>query len=331
MPSRNHYVKHFNSFDFDRTSVFTSKFPVDLSHPDVRKSVQKDIPAYLDTVFLLRGGSIEEFSTEPRGKLSLHPAMTQAALQGVDGPESREVKDRHDTFHALTDGAALTTAQVQINREGGIVTDFSIAATDSAPNIPAVYELRGAINIPDADDVFEIAKTDDTKEDWSMLVDSDIAQDFVQALHEQRVGHPTEPVPIEAGLMRLLDTSSQIFHQQEMTIESTDGPDVSLSIKRRSRIEKGIMKVAAYSLIRREVEMLEDMEISSAFSLSYDRSKTPRYDADVAYLMRTYSDFPGHAERESHFERWSIHYRKNPERVYAGLAEAARRLTSFEV
>lgn len=322
---------HFNAIDFGNTSVFASRFPVDLRDKNIRKIVQRTIPAYLDTIFLLHP-SLEDFSTAPKkGRIPLMPTMTEVAIEKLEGDEKRKARGRQATLRALTDGALLSTVDGQITRENGAVRDFSIVAASAQNGDRAWYELRGVLNNEDeADDVREIAKSTESGEEWSIEADEDITRDFLRGIREQKSGTvPVEDLPIELSLMQLLDSSPQLYHQQATHESDQSTPGTHFTAERSNVISQGITRTVGYTAILKHVDLIGDIELNGSFVLSYDASTNPRYTAEMNYLIRALGETPSHEDRLAYFDQLSTYYRQNPDRVFMGLAQAAKELATL--
>ncbi len=319
---------HFNSVKFNDTSVFTSKFPVPLNNEHIRDVVKSQIPSQIDTLFTLRG-SQESFETVSRkGAIPLRPTSTQIVINSLLNHEKRIMRSRHFVLEALTDGTTLTTAHAQVDRDSGTMQDFSLAIAAMDNQKPVNFELRAVINNP-TENVYEVARLEDGHEVNSILIDEDAAQKFVHSLRELHNGQDIESTPLEASLLSLVDTSPDVEHLQHGVYDINGNANLTLSIERRSRIQKGIARTISYALLLQETSFNSQGETIRSFNLGYDDAKDQHYWSNLNYLIRAFDPKLTHDKRELIFGDFSVFFREHPEVLFDSLEAATTRLATL--
>ena len=323
---------HFTSLDFKEISVFSSAFPVDLSDSTTRKTVAKILPESLDGIFLAKGASATYETTRGKGALPLLPLSARIDLERDSTDDERKRVHEHTyILSSLTDDSPLTAAHVQLDVDAGTVGGFSVTSRNETRTDSPIYELRGYFanadrGESDEDSAFEVTKYTGDDQEWSYLVDEDMATQFVNALEERRTCRYSDG-NLQSQLFNLVDASKDITKTEAGTYNLNNHDSFVLSIERTQRIRAGLARSTAWSLIMRETTTAaEGMNAARTFTLNYDRSETPRYTAQLDYLVRDEYLQTTHKDRESDYEQMSITFRDNPNIIFAALAQAAAKL-----
>jgi hypothetical protein len=330
MPSKNtDSSPHFSSLSFGDTSTFSSRFPVNLQLEEIREVTDK-IDSEVDAIFMMHGCDEQFETTEKSGAIPLQPLSTRLAMETFDAdPAKRRImRSRHFTLNALTEGAELRTAHVQIGRESGEVKDFSLVVNGRTSTKDTVcYELRAVINDDSGENVYEIAQHTDDGEGDSILIDESAAKDFVHALRELRAAADLENPSLEAGLLSLIDESKSVSHIQTADYDVNGEANLTLSLERTARIVKGFHRTVTFSMLLQETSFNHLAETNRSFFLAYNGDNVAQpYEARLDYLVRAFDETLKHKEREAMFEKLSIFLRENPQILFQSLGEATSRL-----
>ncbi len=319
---------HFNSLQFNDTSVFSSKFPVLLENEHIRNIVTSQIPSQIDTIFVARGSN-ESFETVNKdGAIPLRPLSTQLAIESLAGHKKRIMRSRHFVLEALTDGADLKTAYVQVDRQSGTIQDLSLVIAALDGQKPVSFELRAVINSP-TENIYEIARHEDGEEVSSILIDEDAAQKFVHSLRESHGGQDIQDAPLEASLLSLVDASPDVEHFQSDLYDVDGNVNLTLSIERRSRLIEGIARTTSFALLLQETSFNSQGETIRSFNLGYDASKEQEYWADLNYLIRAFDADLTHEKRQLIFSKFSVFLREHPEVLFDSLVDAGNKLATL--
>lgn len=324
--------RHFKSLDFGKISVFSSAFPVDSSDPMIRKITQKKLPETLDDIFFLNGSSETKETTKDKGALPLIPESAYLDIQRNSSDAERKIIRGHSyIFSSLTDDSPLTAAHLQLDIESGAVRSFSVTSRNMERGNSPIYELRGYLDEDaeegsESDSVFEVTKYSDDKLEWSHLVDEEMATYFAHALEERRTCRLSEG-NLPSLLLGLADASKDITRTQVGNYRVRGHDSLALSVERTQRIQKGIVRAAAWSLVMKEVHAIDsDITATRTFSLWYDNAHSPHYKTQLDYLVNDELERTTHKERESDYEEMSMMFRNNPSVLFAALADAAAKL-----
>jgi len=330
MPLRNpDSCQHFHALDLQETSVFSSHFPVSLDQERIRDIIERQVPEEIDTIFMLHGDS-ESFETIGKeGAVPLQPFSTQLAIDALGtGSKKRIMRSRHLTLEALTDRANLKTAHVQVDRESGVMQDFSLVITAEHHQKPTDFELRAVVNNP-TENVYEVARHENGEEVDSVLIDEAAAREFVHALRETHAGRDIESPSLEAGLLSLIDASREVDHLQEGTYDVSGEQNLTLAIMRHQRIQRGLAKTSSLALQLQETSFNSESETVRMFRLDYDQARKPNYSAELNYLIRAFDSSLTHEQRKERFKELSVFFRENPALLFESLGSASDQLTIF--
>jgi len=238
------------------------------------------------------------------------------------------MRSRHFVLEALTDGAPLQTAHIQIDREAGTMQDFSLAIAALEDHKLVNFELRAVINNP-TENVYEVARLEDGHEVNSILIDEDAAQKFVHSLREMYVGQDVETTSLETSLLSLMDASPDVEHAQTGVYDVVGNANLTLSIERRRRLQKGVAKTASFALLLQETSFNSQGETIRGFNLGYDSSKEQRYWAELNYLIRAFDADLTHDKRKLIFSELSVFLREHPEILFDSLQDAGNQLATL--
>ena len=314
---------HFDAIHLGDTSTFTSRFPIDKGSSAEVKEALRALPTLTDDIFLIRGAS-ETFETSRSGSIPLQPHITSIALNREQDPGKKYVTtNRHLIFKSLTDGAELSTAYLQFDREDGNIRDLSLICQGQDSNGDVSVELRAVINDPH-ENVFEVAyhSANPAVERDSLLIDEEIASNFVHALRENQAGCEVPNSPIEVGLLELIEKSKHYGSESSGMYFVNGDKNLRLQISREQKIKKGVARTCNLLMQLEETSLSPNLETIRNFTIKIEPDLSARLD----FLVRSLDGKIGPEDRAAMFEELSVHLRNNPDIVISGLADSAARL-----
>lgn len=332
MAERDEPRRHFTQIDSAFGSAFTSRFPVDLANSTVRTIVQKNLPETFDAIFLSKGSS-EQYSTMAKGgAIALTPTMAQERARHAPSEENRLYEDAQFVCRTLTDGRPLSVAYVSYDRSNGFITDFSFVVDARAgSDEPRYYELRGSL-AEDDERVFEIARfDDDNRPAEAITIDEKTAVDFVKAVNMQRGEHAYIGT-LEGMLTDIMESSPAVYHTEHGDYTVFDGEELLVTVSRDEVITRGVAKLAFYliSMEQKEpVNLATNVATSKTFSLTYERTRSPRYIADLSSFVHDPDGTIDRITRANQYEALSSELRDKPEIIFQALDDATTNLADL--
>ena len=325
--------RHFTQIDSAFGSAFTSRFPVDLAHPTVRQIVRKSLPDTFDGIFLSKGSS-EQYSTiAKKGAVALAPLTAQERARRSSASESEQFDAKQFVCRSLTDGRALSVAYASYDRNGGFISDFSLVVEAGRNNDShRYYELRGSLGDDSEDRVFEVARFDDEYGPAdAMTLDEATATDFVTAINLQR-GEDAYVGTLEGMLIDIMEASPAVHRVQHGDYSVFDGKELLVSVSREEVITRGVGKLALYVVSMEQkgsIDPITNTATSNTFSLSYDRTRSPRYQADLSSFVHDPNGVIDKSIRANQYEALSSELRDKPEIIFQALEHAMNDLADL--
>lgn len=321
------------------SSVFSVPQPVDTSIESIRRQVRRDIPNALDTILLLQGGAQTEIASNGEGgAIPLFPAITETRLL-TDPVALRNFQKQEAILRSLTDYEYFPISHVRLHKDGGSISEFSLAFVKPTLKHPISYELQGALaRLDDADTSEGEFYISEFREDRDVprqpiKLDAELALSLIDAACLQH-GSNEAPDSLEEKLFYLIDQSASktIRRSGEYSILGGEAIlEAAHSELMTRKIGKSVTRLCGYSarLQRGHAGPEEVTGVTSTLSIEYDMSSVPRFTAFYDMIVNDTHQTMNRDERTALFHERFLLYRSRPELFFDEITATLENTTGL--
>lgn len=313
----------FKVIDFIGGSAFARKYPVDLRLETV-KEVVATLPSALDTGLDFRGSSVTEMTLMPGVMTS--PALGEVLLLGASRNDIIDFRARQlVTGDIAADG--MTLAALQVSRDSGLMTDFSLTAINGENPTADYVEVGGYQNDQGKFEYTLSRFSPSHKLRHENPLDQTAIEAFVRSVREcSSAAYPTED-SIEGDLQALLIAAPNKLITRTGEYKFDEGIELSVDATRLTR-EGMPQDLITYSLDTRQIlSKTTDSSITLLYGVKrgYDKKERTTYDATIGMACL---DNRAPSARASQFEMFSNTMADRPEAFFTALGEVAQHFAS---